>query len=278
MREIEWAGGGATIEDRYVLISTANRALRELYMKFPVTKTVKLNVRGHRPSTYYKEIVCKSDQSIIIPIKGKAYSMRVVGKGNYTIWDNGGMSAFQFDTGNDTKIIRGFLEKGEKIRFWGGFTFVVYDLSVYDEMYSPEVDSIPDGSPITVYNIKEMYGDFLSFACPPTDRFGYVIDNCRVYDGSMEIDSGYSGEILITYNRLPSRILGDNPGMEEYEIIDVSDEYTNLLVYLVWYNYWYDIDYSKAEVYKDRIDDISNIIYRNKRCFDRTYINENGWA
>lgn len=276
--EVDRFGSGDTIGNRATMISTINRALTELYLNIPITKTIRFNVRGHKPVTYYKEIICKTGQSIVIPMHGKAYSMRVMGRGNYTVNDGGTMNAFQFDTGNETRVMRGFIGKGGSIRLWGSFTFVVYDLSIYDEVYSNEVESIPEGSPITVYNIKELYTDFLSFVSPVTDRFGNIIDNCKLYDGLLEIDSSYSGQIILVYRRLPTLICGEEESLDSMVTVDISDDYVNLLVYLIWYHYWYNIDEAKAKIYRERFDAMVKLVSESISNIDRKYINENGWA
>ena len=273
-------GNGDHLVDNETLTYILNGALRELYARMPITKTVNFNLRGHKPCTYYKEIICKSDQSITIPIQGMAYSFRVMGKGNYIVKDSVTTDAYQFDTGKESQLVRGFMNDAGTIRFWGGFTFVIYDLSIYDEIYSPEVESIPDGSPITVLNIREMYGDFLAFTSPPTDRFGKEIEGCRLYDGRFEISSDYSGEVYLTYRRLPKLItyVEDNDDVTLAENIDVSEEYLQPLLYLTWYHLWYNMDDMRSKIYKERFESLAKDILDGKRTVDTEYINENGWA
>ncbi len=277
-RQVEWFGRGDVINDRYTLIALANKALHELYLTIPVTKTVRLNVRGHKPTVYYEELVSKSGKTMILPLVGKAYSMRVMGKGNYTITDGSNVSAVQFDTENETKLVRGFIGTGGTIKFWGSFNFIIYDFSLYDEIFSQKVESIPDGAPIAVYDIRAKYGDFLSFLSPPTDRFGKVINDCRLQDGRLEINSGYSGEILITYRRLPTEIIGLYEEQDAEEVVDISNEYSHLLIYLIWYHYWHLNDEVKAQSFRDRFESLASVLANDRLTIDRKYVNENGWA
>ena len=262
------------------LTHAVNGAMRELYSRIPVTKTVRFSLIGHKPCAYYKEIICKSNQSITIPVNGLAYSFRVVGQGNYIVKDSVTTDAYQFDTGRESQLMRGYLNSEGTIRFWSGFTFVIYDLSIYDEAYSPEVEAIPDGSPITVLDMREMYGDFLAFISPPTDRFGKNIDCCRLSDGRIEIDSSFSVEIHLTYRRLPSLIvyLENTEDITLATRVDVSDEYIQPLLYLTWYHYWYNQDELKAKIYKDRFEGIIKDITDSQRTVDNDYVNEDGWA
>ena len=278
--ELHGIGNGDVISSNATLTHALNGALRELYSRMPITKTVRFSLRGHNPCAYYKEIICKSNQSITIPVNGMAYSFRVMGQGNYIVKDSIATIAYQFDTGNESQLMRGYMNDAGTIRFWGGFTFVIYDLSIYDEIYSPEVEAFPDGSPITILDMRELYGDFLAFISPPTDRFGKTLECCRLHDGRIEIDSSFSGEIHLTYRRLPKLItyLSETEGITLAETVDVSDEYLQLLLYLTWYHYWYNQDDVRAKIYKDRFESMVKDITDSQRIVDNIYVNENGWA
>lgn len=275
--EIERFGGGDTIEDRTVIISSANRALREIYLSIPVTKSIRYNVNGHKPVTYIKKMVCKAGESLVLPLKGKAYSMRVVGFGNYTI-DMGTSYITQFNSGNDSLFVRGFITQEGTIEFWGSFSIVIYDFSIFDDIFSPELDDIPDGSPINTHDIKAVCSDFLAFVSHPTDRYGNLLENCRLREGNLEIDSSYSGEIILTYRRLPTLIYGVDPGNDYREVVDISDEHIPALLYLTWYYYWYNIDEAKAKIYRNRYECMLELAMQNYRYIDRKYIDVNGWA
>ena len=278
--EVDATANGEDIVNVKSLVTAANGALRELYLTIPITKTVRFNVRGYEPVTHYQEIVCKANQSITIPMNGVAYSMRVVGRGNYIIKDGTTNNAGQFDTGTDSQLIRGYISPNSTIRFWSGFTFVIYDLSVFDEAYGPDVDNIPDGSPIKVINIREMFDDFLMFTSHPTDRYGQVIDGCRLYEDQMEISSSYSGEVAISYRRQPKPVTycEDNDIITLAEILDIKDEYIQPLVYLTCYHFWRNIDEARAKIYKERYEIVADAIRNEKRIFDRSYVDLNGWA
>lgn len=276
--EVELLGGGEIIEDRSLLLSLANRALRELYSSIPITRTVVFNARGRRPAVYYNEILCNAGNRINIPLVGKAYSMRLCGKGYYSIVDGDSTKVIQFDTGLDTTVVRGFISEGGTVSFWGSFTFVVYDFSLYDEIYSSSPDSIPDGKATSTYDIREIYSDFLAFISPPRDRYGKTIDQARLHDGILEIDSSFSGEIILTYRRMPTEIYGAVVENDAVEVIDLLEEYKYMFIYLFWYHYWYNTDEAKAKIYKDRFDELRLKDEGYRRSIDSAYVDVNGWA
>ena len=279
MSEVKLLGfnDGADI-DKNLLISSANRALRELYNHRTITKTVKFSARGLVPTIYYDEIVCKNGNPISLSAVGKCYSFRLCGKGYYSINDGSETIVKQFDTGPESELVRGFITFGGTIKFWGSFSFSIYDFSVYDERLSPDITDIPDCVSTTEYDIRKIYGDFMAFVSPATDKNGKVIDGCTLHDGRLKISSRYRGEIHLTYRRLPQTIVSANPGSTEKDI-DIPSEYLYLFPLLVASYVWLDNDEKKANYYKSRYDECLKLIdssYYDE--LDTAYIDTNGWA
>ena len=77
LEEVEIFGSGDVIDDRDLIISLANRALREIHCLLPLTKSLTINLRGQSPTVYYGEIKSPKAGKIILPLSGKAYSFRI---------------------------------------------------------------------------------------------------------------------------------------------------------------------------------------------------------
>ena len=276
--EVEKLGYGDTIESESTLIDTLNIALKELYFYIPVINTAKIYARGYKPVGFYKEILYNGNAPVTINTDGKCFTMRVMGKGNYTIDNGTTVQAYQFDTGKESKIISGFISHGGYIRFWGGFSFTVYNLAIYDDLISNEVEDIPDGSGKVVYDVRKICSDFLAFASSPTDINGNAIENCLLRDGKIKIDSDFSVEITVTYRRTPKRIIGIKATDEKREFIDINEEYVPLLVNLTWYHYLYNTNYTKAMFYKEKFDNLLALLNENLKVYDTVYVDVNGWA
>ena len=274
-------GGGYIFEPNSAQsIETINLALREFYLNTPITKTASFNVRGQRPTVRYTNMTCKSGQTITFPISGRAYSMRVSGKGDYFVTDSERTVALQFDTGNEIKVIRGFFLNSGTIRFFSDLSFTIHDLSIYDEVFGRETTSIPDGSPTTVIDLRESYPDFFALVSPPTDSKGNQIEGCRVTDGRIELDSSFGGEVFITYRRLPTPIhyFYEIDEVNEDDPVDVSEEYLIPLVYLIWHCNWCYSDELRAKAYKDKYDAVMADVRAASFSHDRKYVIEDGWA
>lgn len=257
-----------------IFISAVNRALCEIYSKRSILRTVTIYAAGRNPSYYQKEIHVEGGGAITLPLNGKAYSMRLCGMGNYWVTDGDDQELFQFDTGNESRLVQGFLNVGGSISFYGMVSFSVYDFSVFDEVYSIKAKDIPDGGAFRCFDLRSLYSDFLSFAGPATDASGNIIENCRLMDGKMELPSSYKGEIRISYRRLPETVTVN------YENdIDIPRELEHLLPLLVASYVWLDLDASKARHYFDHYERLCDILERNNyEKIDFNYIDTNGWA
>ena len=271
--EVTLLGFDAEADVEAHIIAAANRALRHLYSQRSFTKTVRLFARGAFVSYYRKEIHCGTQQVIICPAIGQAFSMRLCGSGTYTITDGTVVRSQQFESGAESVLVRGFLTKGGTIKFWGGYSFTVYDYTIYEDIFSPHIKDIPMGGTTVTFDLREMYGDFMAFISPAKDPSGNPIPGCVLTDGRIEITAGYRGEIVLTYRRLPETVTA------ETENIDLPEEYTHLFPLLVASYVWLDTDENKALYYKLRYDEMIGLIKtENYQYIDNSYKNENGWA
>lgn len=211
-----------------LLLTATNLALSQIYADCPVTRTVRLTARGIRPLLYHKQIVCKNGGPLEIEMPGAAYSFKILGSCQMSIINGDGRVTESIDTGKETKIYKGICNIGSRMLFYGNFTFSLYDFSVYEEIFSLDPEDIPDPGPTTSYDLRAMYGDFLSFHSPAEDGDGNALDCCRLSDGRLEVDSTYCGEIAVTYNRIPTMCDGSGDGE-----VDLPDEYISAYTYLV---------------------------------------------
>ena len=271
--EVTLLGFDDTIDLERSIIPAANRALRHLYSQRIITKTVRLFARRAGVSYYREEVHCPNGRSTILPAMGKAYSMRLCGSGQYTINDGQAVTVKYFESGAESILVHGFLTWGGTITFWGGYSFTIYDYTIYSEIFSPQAKDIPNSVEKTVFDLRNMYGDFMSFISMPITTRGQVVKNCTLCDGRVEVDSKYRGEILLTYRILPPKLV------EETEKIDMPEEYTHIFPLLVAFYVILDIDEEKATRYKEMYDEMMAVIKNESyQSMDTAYRNEDGWA
>lgn len=266
---------GETIENASILLNASNRALRDIYHSIKVVKTERVAARGMRPITYFREVNCHNGQEITLPANGLAYSMRIHGSGRVMITDGEDSKVIRVDSPYGTQVLKGRIYRGTgSITFWGSFSFYIYDYAIYDDLISEKEEEVPECGPTVVFDIRELFGDFMSFISPALDREGKPIKNCRLHDGKLEVDAEYKGEIMITYRRLPRQIVGS-----EGEAIDLPEEYSNLLSLLAAHYALINSNEPKAKYFKSLYDDGIELVTKSSYDdLEYKYPLTNSWA
>lgn len=263
----------AVIDDGLLLYST-NRALRDLYTTRRILRTVRIATKGLTPITRYEELDCSGGGQVTFPLHGLSYSMRVHGIGQYMIKDGQSTKVYSVDSPDSSQLIKGFVLNGGSITFWSSYNFIVYDLCMYDRLFSERLEDIPDGGDSVVIDLRKRYGDFMSFVSQPRGNDGRIIEGCKLYDGRIEVDVGFKGEILLTYRRLPRAATG-----YENDEIDLPEEYSHIFPLLVAFYSMLDIDEGRAKYYKGLYEDAIRRI--DEGCYseiDPSYVITDGWA
>lgn len=258
-----------------LMIYSINQAISNIYSRRNVLRTVRLYATGLVPTLYRKQIHCKGGGHIILPLKGKSYSMRISGEGVYEITDGTKITKIEFNTGPESQLIRGFIQKGGQILFYGHASFMIFDFSVYGESFGNMLKDIPDGMKNVNFDIRGLYSDFLSFHIPPTDGQGNIIKGARMFDGTLQLPATYRGEIELTFRTRPPVVIGN----DEKEIIDIPPEYSHLVSLLAAYYYRLDEDEITALHFKAEYENLLALMERQTyETMDNEYKVENGWA
>lgn len=268
-------GSTGEITDRNLFVLSVNRALRRFYSDRCISKEVRLALREIKPVLYRKKIECIKGDYIELPIDGVAFSMRLHGNGRYRLTDGDTSTVYAVDSMHEARSVRGFLTYGGKIAFWGSLSFTIYDFAVFDEMHSPHVYDIPQCGMPRVIDLREIYGDFMSFLSPVTDANGNEIENCRMKEGKVFLDPSFYGELSLSYRRLPTSVIMT----EEEQTIDIPDEYLHLFTLLVAANYYYYADDSLSSYFQSLYNEgLENIKKYEYDRIDAVYTDTNGWA
>lgn len=266
------------VTSREQILNAANLALKSLYIRIPVLKTVTLSLQGSKPTLYYERLVCRSGESITLPLQGKAFSARVFGQGNYYISDGGNVEVIQFNSEEEPLMIRRFISRGGSIKFWSSFTFTIYDFAVFDDIFSAYTEGIPTATKTVTIDMRERYEDFLAFVGPPKDSRGNILDLCSIQGSNMELSSSYAGEISITYRRLPTAIVGTNEADDANEMIDIQSHLIHAFLMLTLYYFWLNTDGDKASLYKSQYESLLDANIDGIFTYSNKYVDVNGWS
>lgn len=256
------------------LLTSVNLALKELYSSRSITRRVRLAVEGLKPVVYYRQINCPNGGPFHIDIPGYAYSFRIHGNCQLMTIKPGETTLTSINTGHEAKTIKGVTLSQTALRFFGTYTFTIYDFTVYKELFSQDPADVPEPGGTMLYDLRALYGDYMAFCSPPTDSAGERLTNCVIRDGVVEIDSSYNGEVVVTYRRLPTLATG-----EATEELDVPEEYAQLFPLLVAAYMLRDGDDALAGYYRSLYEEnLKQLDKGSYRVIDNAYENVNGWA
>lgn len=261
-----------TVEDEEAFVLAANRALELLFTDRPRERTVTLPCKPQNGRLIAEVIHHRMGEDITVELYGRAYSLRVSGKGSYSITDSSGTRSYSFSTEMET--VRGFLSQDASICFSGEYDYSVYGLMCYYTTAGGEISDIPVYSEYREIDASGGYKDFRAFAALPTGEGGQIIHEAILRDGKLLLPRDYVGRISITYYRSPRSITSE---LGEAQI-DVTEECAPLLPLLTASFLWLDDDSDKAQYYMALYRQaLSQTMRYSTRAINKKY-ETNGWA
>lgn len=272
-QEVAALGFEGEIENSEVLTHAAKRALGTLYTEYGVICDGRI-IRNVRKPVFHVERIDVSANEEELSAFGVCYSFTTVGRGYYTITDKTRTRSAAFT--KDGEVHRGYIEGGEGavFRFYSNYACSIHDLAVFDCLPGASVTDIPIWSPVSEYNVKTKFSDFASFASPPMNDRGDLIDTVKASGTNLLIPREFSGRINFKYKKsVPS--LGTSGGA----YIDLPLECEHLFPLLVAFYVWLDDDPEKAMTYMSLFrEGLAAVKVYTRRSFDNEYRDVTGWA
>lgn len=253
-------------------ISYANLALRTIFNEICVTGERKI-ILGGKPLRYIDRVVHEGGKTTTITLVGNSYSMLLSGKGTVTVSDCGKATRKSFDT--EETALRGFLSGDATLTLEGDESFEVLSLSCFKENFGSNPSEIKILGRLNTYSMRELVMDFHSFLSTPTDALGAIVSGVKLIDDKIIVGGEKTGEINVTYRRLPKRIQADYPD----ETIDIPESCSELLGILTSYFILLEDEKDRAEYFKSLYNDAVNV--RENKLFERlsdVYSDVSGWA
>ena len=271
-KEIAELGFEPEVEDDGRLLSAIRRAMKMIYVERPILNEVTL-YQSERSNVIKIESFAHQPRSVeSTNLTCRAYSFRTAGVGSYSIRSKDIVKTYSFSKNGE--VHRGFLRDGETLEFLGDFSYTVYDISLFGELYSDDVNDIPVLSDYVEYNMTEHAEDFASFFSVPKAENGASINGVKLLGTKLKIPTGYFGKIRVVYKKRPHEISG-NPDEE----ITVPSGCEHLTALLAASFVWLDDDAEKARYYMTLYREaLSAVKYYDRAESDISYQNTNGWA
>lgn len=253
-----------------LFISAANRALRMIYTECKIKRSVTLRtdsvaVSSHIPRLRYNA------SAVTLPLVGRAYSMRVSGKGRFVIRDAESVRAESFDA--DDRLYRGFIASDCTLTLEGDYSYTVYDLTTYSEITSDRIESIPDGSGCVKYDFSE-YPDFMAFSQIPKDERGKEVKDASIEGSILTLRHQCGRSVTVTYYRQPKMISAD----DLYGHIDIPRSAESALPLLCASFLWREDESELAEHYYALAKDMLKGVGEEFTHKSAKYTVLDGWA
>ena len=271
--DITALGFETEIESEERVLNAVRRALMTIFTERPLYKKLTFFKPKLSPLLRIESITHHGGEECEVKFNGaRAYSFKTDGVGRCILKDGSVESVIEFSKTNE--LHRGFLHGSGTFTFVGEYSYTVYEIRVFSEIYSDDPDKIPSGFGDTEYDMMSFCDDFLAFASLPTDEYGRVISGSSLSGGIMSIPESYSGKINLTYKRAPQRLTGN---LDEEIILPYGCEHLPALLASSYI--WLDDDADKAQYYMSLYrEGISAVKYYNREKIDNAYHTVNGWA
>lgn len=271
--EITALGFETELESEERVLNAANRALLTIFTERPLCKRLTLFKNKLSPIIRMSRISHKGGEDVSVQYEGaKAFSFKAHGTGRCVVLEKSSPAVIDFS--ENGRVYRGFLHGNGALRFIGDYSYTVYDLAIFDEIFSESVDDIPVVSDFCEYVLREYCDDFLAFISSPTDEYGQAIEGASLRCGIMSIPESYSGKISLIYKSAPKKLTGN---LDEEILLPPGCEHLPALLASAYV--WLDDDADKAQYYMTLYKEaVAAVKYYDRESIDSKYYDVNGWA
>ncbi len=244
--------------------------LLTIYSDLKITARKSLFAEKIRPSFLLVRIVHRSGETRTLPLSGRAYSMRVSGKGRITVRDGSSVKCTDFDS--EDKRLCGFIKEGGCILLSGEYFFSVSDFALYSDLYGESESDIPDAGRTKCLDFSK-YDDFLAFISLPKTPDGRAVAGAFYEGNKLFLPSDFEGYITVNYLKKPR-----THNFDDDEIIDIPKGYESLILPLLLCRMLTDEDKELSadylEIYKSGFSALKKAL---KDGYSE-YVITDGWA
>ncbi len=252
-----------------LFFSSVKRALSIIFCQLKITNCQEFSVEPLPIVSHYENLIHNGKEIKTLPLAGRAYSLRLSGKGRVVIVDGMITQSKNFDSEDIT--IRGFIENGGQIRFEGDFSYRIVDFATFSDVRSDKIEDIfsAENDCVVDMNYKK---DFFSFVSA-NDENNLPIKGCYTCGTKLHLPKGFKGKVLVTYRRCPKELFEDDES-----IIDIPEQYKSLLALLVAAFTLTDDNPELSEKYMSIYDKAVGDMKEAKGTLDSVWVRTNGWA
>ena len=215
----------------------------------------------------YKGLTHQGYETKTLPLAGRAYSMKLSGRGTVIIRD--GALVTRKDFNSEEVIFRGFISYGGEVSLVGDYRFTLIDFTCSADVFSDDLMDIPDGNGWAVDMTS--LSDFSSLVSV-TDQNGEAIDGWCTVGSRLILPEGCAECIRVIYRKRPLQISADEDG------IDLPSRYVPLLAPLCSALMLSDDNPELSEKYMKLYESMVKEAVALQKNIDPLRVKTNGWA
>lgn len=254
------------------LTLAVQRALRFAYAERGTHKNGVLYQRNPLPDFYCDKVNYTPGVQCAFEMNGGTYSLTVSGTGEFTVTDQSRVRTFPFST--QRTRFSGFISGKGKIEFSGKFSYTVYGICHFPEVFSNSTDGVAY-TRLKEYKLTEYFPDYAALVDIVRDKDGKAINDASVCSDRLLLPYEYVGEVNVRYRVAAPDVSGLGPDDE----IKIDRELIHLIPLLAASYVWLEDDADKAQYYMSLYrDGMAALKVYDTRCLDTAYTDTTGWA
>ncbi len=265
-------GFDTNTENSDILLSAVKRAVGTIYSERGVYKTLEL-YRPQNTVLSRTDVYFHTGGSVRnFETDAKAYSFKVSGNGSFSLTDALGTTTSEISA--DCSVFRGFIVGGGTLSFSGEYSYTVYDLAFFGDIFGGAISDIPLLGSYHEYRMQDIVADFAAFASFASDASGEPITGASTLGDTLKIPEDHFGKIIITYKSKPLPVTGNLD-----EVIPLPTGCEHLCPLLVAAYVWLDDDPEKAQYYMSLYrEGMASVKVYSRTSVGGTYNDVTGWA
>lgn len=252
-----------------LFISSVKRGLSTIFCQLKLTKRLEYSIEPLPIVSCYTNLIHNGKETKTLPLSGRAYSIRLSGKGRVLIVDGEITKTKEFNS--EDIILKGFIEQGGKVSFEGDFSYKIVSFITFSDVRSYRTEDIYAGDEDYAIDMKDKK-DFFSFVSA-TDENGLTVRNSSTLGTKLILPKGYRGKVLITYRARPIE-----PEDCDESVIDIPKRFEPLLAPLVAAYTLADDNPELSERYMMIYDNLLGCMNDAKEDLTPIWVRTNGWA
>ncbi len=254
-------------ENEGLFLSSARRALFMIFSRLGLVAEKRIFKKTLPVLSRYKGLTHQGYETKTLPLAGRAYSMKLAGRGSVIIRD--GALVTRKDFNGEEVVFRDFIKYGGEISLVGDYRFTLVEFICYADSFSNDPKDIPEcGGWVVDMSRSPDFSSFVSVC----EEGGAEIEGWRTEGARLILPEGCPECIRVTYRKRPLQVSSDE------DEIDIPCRLSALVSPLCSALMLCDDNPELSEKYMKLYESMVSEISLSQKNADQKRVRTNGWA